>query len=125
MSTARPPLLLIATTADAERLRGALTLAAAEAALGGSARLFLQLDAVALLAPPIAAPRDAAHAAHGLPTLAQLLDDALALGVAITACQSGLLLAGFPAEALDARIGVGGPVGLLAAAEADSRILIA
>ncbi len=121
---ARTPLLLVATTDDAERLRGGLTLACAEAALGGAVRLFLQLDAVALLRPPIAAPRDAAHMAQGLPTLAALLDDALELGVAVIACQSGLALAGLAADALDPRIAAGGPVGVLAASEAGERLAV-
>ena len=67
------PLTIIVTTPDAERLRGALTLAAAQAALGGGATLFLQLDAVALLRAPVAAPRDGAHRQAGLPSLPMLL----------------------------------------------------
>lgn len=120
----RVPLLLIATTDDAERLRGGLTVACAEAALGGAVRLFLQLDAVALLRAPVMAPRDALHAAQGLPGLAQLLDDALELGVEVIACQSGLALAGLEALALDPRIGTGGPVGVLAASHAGERLVL-
>ncbi|HEX7819977.1 MAG TPA: peroxiredoxin [Sphingobium sp.] len=125
MTDIRPPLLLIATTDDAERLRGGLLLACAEAALGGTVRLFLQLDAVTLLRPPLSAPRDVAHGAHGLPTLAALLDDALELGVAVIACQSGLALADLTPALLDSRIAVGGPVGILAAAGPGERIMIA
>ncbi|HEX7852644.1 MAG TPA: peroxiredoxin [Sphingobium sp.] len=120
----RRPLLLIATTDEAERLRGGLTVACAEAALGGAVRLFLQLDAVALLRPPVAAPRDGVHAAHGLPVLAALLDDALELGVEVIACQSGLALAGLEADALDPRIVMGGPVGVLAGNSADERLVL-
>ena len=76
---------MIVATPDAERFRGAILLAAAQAALGGAATLFLQLDAVALLRPPITAPRDEAHGASGLPSLAMLLADATALGVRIIA----------------------------------------
>jgi hypothetical protein len=79
---------------------------------------------VQLLAPPVAAPRDAAHAAQGLPTLAGLLDDALELGVAIIACQSGMALADLTPAMLDSRIGQGGPVGVLADAAPDVRLLI-
>ncbi|MFT3966639.1 MAG: peroxiredoxin [Sphingobium sp.] len=111
-------------TDDAERLRGGLTLACAEAALGGSVRLFLQLDAVAMLRPPLVAPRDALHAAQGLPGLAALLDDALELGVTVIACQSGIALAGLAAEALDPRIEMGGPVGVLAGNSADERLVL-
>lgn len=124
MTAGRPPLLLIAITDDAERLRGGLVLACAEAALGGTVRLFLQLDAVMLLRPPVQAPRDAVHAAHGLPTLAALLDDALELGVAVIACQSGLALADLTADRLDARIHPGGPVGVLAQSGAGERVTI-
>lgn len=107
---------------DAERLRGALTLALAHAALGRKAQLFLQLDAVRLLAPPICAPRDADHAAHGLPTLATLIAEALDAGVAIIACQSGLALAGLDAAMLDPPIGVGGPVSFLQSLGPEERL---
>lgn len=125
MSDARPPLLLIATTADAERLRGALTLACAETALGGSVRLFLQLDAVGLIAEPVVAPHDEAHAAVGLPRLCELLDDALELGVHVTACQSGLALSGANADALDPRVALSGPLAVLAEAGGETRIMLA
>lgn len=108
-----PSLNFVVLTNDAERLRGALTLALAHMALGGKARIFLQLDAVRLLTPPLSAPRDAYHAAHGLPTLAELIAEALDDGVAIIACQSGLALAGLAADMLDPRITAGGPVSFL------------
>lgn len=110
---------------DAERLRAALTLAAAQAALGGTATLFLQLDAVALLQSPIAAPRDAAHRAAGLPDLATLLDEAQALGVDLIACQSGLALCGMTAADLPVGVDIGGPVGFLQRTGDDARLLIA
>lgn len=95
-----------------ERFRAALSIAAAQAALGGAARVFLQGEAVALLAGD-AAPGDAAHAAAGLPTLSVLLGEAMGLGVAVIACQSGLHLAGLDAAALDPRIATGGLVSLI------------
>lgn len=116
-------LALIVATADAERLRGALTLAAAQAALGEEATLFLQLDAVALLRPPVAAPRDAAHSACGLPELAALMDEARALGVRLIACQSGLALAGMTAADLPAGIEAGGPLDLLRHTDDHARLL--
>ncbi|MET0239257.1 MAG: peroxiredoxin [Sphingobium sp.] len=124
MTAGRRPLLLIATTGDAERLRGGLTLACAEAALGGTVRMFLQLDAVALLKAPVEGPRDEAHAAQGLPVLAALIEDALELGVAVIACQSGLALADMDAAMLDARVIIGGPVGVLAAMGVDERLVV-
>lgn len=125
MADSRPPLLVIATTSDAERLRGALTVACTEAALGGTVRLCLLLDAVALLREPVVAPRDDVHAANGLPRLVALIDDALDLGVGIIACQSGLALAGIDATDLDPRITTGGPMTALAWTSADDRIVIA
>ena len=124
MTQERQPLLLIVMAQDAERLRGALTLACAEAALGGVAGVFLQLDAVALLKPPLAAPNDAAHVAQGLPGLATLVGDALDLGVGIIVCQSGLALAGLDVRALDPRVETGGPVGVLAACGPGVRLAV-
>ncbi len=108
-------LTILIAEAASERFRTALTLAAAQAALGGAAHVFCQNEAVALLRPPIAGMADAAHQAAGLPTLAALLDEALALGVTVTACQSGLALTGIAANILDPRIGFGGPVAMLQA----------
>lgn len=117
-------LRIVLSTPDAERFRGVLTLAAAHAALGGSAAILFQADAVALLAPPIAAPRDAAHCAAGLPDLAALMEEALAAGVVLVACQSGLALCGLSAEALDPRVAVGGPMSFLQQTGDDDRLLI-
>jgi predicted peroxiredoxin len=122
--TGRPPLALILLGADPARLHGALVLARAEIALGGAARLFLQGDAAALLRPPIAAPQDAAWHAAGEPTLAALIDEALADGVAIALCQSGLARAAFDANGLDPRIELSGPVAFLAAVDERTRLLV-
>jgi predicted peroxiredoxin len=111
---------IIVATADAERLRGALILAAAQAALGGVARIFLQLDAVTLLRAPIAAARDADHRAAGLPDLGML-----ALGVTLIACQSGLALCGMNAVDLPKGVETGGPVGFLQATDDQARLLFA
>ena len=119
------PLRIIVATADAERLRAALIVAGAHAALGGAAALFLQLDAVDLLRAPIAAPQDEAHRAAGLPDLAAVLADAQALGVMISACQSGLALCGMTAEALPPDVEVSGPVTFLQATDDDARLLLA
>src|SRR3546814_654617 len=87
-------LKIVILTPDPERFRGALTLAAAQAVLGASVSIFLQLEAVALLRRPYGAPGDSAHKAKGLPTLAELMEDATALGVTFTLCQSGMDLTG-------------------------------
>lgn len=118
-------LRIVVLTPDAERFRGALTSAAAQAALGGEVAILLQQDAVALLARGVdAAPSDARHAAAGLPTLPALLDEALGLGVAVTACQSGLTLTGITADTLDRRIEIGGPVSFLQEMTDADRLLL-
>ncbi|MBA2935082.1 DsrE family protein [Sphingomonas sp. CGMCC 1.13654] len=94
-------------------LRAGLELAAANAALGGRARLFAQGEAVAALALPMRAPHDPDHAAAGLPALAALFEEAQALGVEAIVCQSGLALMGVTADMLDARISFGGPVSVM------------
>ncbi|SCW55214.1 Peroxiredoxin family protein [Sphingobium faniae] len=118
-------LRIIVASQDSERLRAALVTASAQAALGGKAAVFLQLDAVALLRAPIGARLDEAHEAAGLPTLALLLDDALALGVVILACQSGLALSGMSAADLPSGAEVSGPVAFLQQTGDDARILFA
>ncbi len=118
-------LRIVVLTADAERFRGALMLAAAQAALGGGAAVFLQLDAVALLRAPVTAPCDAAHVGAGMPALATLLTETLALGVTVTACQSGLALAGLSAEDLPDGVEAGGPVAFLQSTGDEARLLIA
>lgn len=118
-------LRIIVATADPERLRGALVLASAQAAMGGRVSLFLQLDAVTLLREPIAAPQDDAHRVAGLPTLAALLDEALALGVAILACQSGLSLAALPVDALPEGVEAAGPLSFLQQTPDEARLLFA
>jgi predicted peroxiredoxin len=98
--------------------RAALELTAANAALGGRARIFLQGATVVAL-DPLRDPHDVDHTACGLPTLPELFDAALELGVEIIACQSGLLLMGLTADTLDARITYGGPVSVLQTIEDD------
>ncbi|WP_239018094.1 peroxiredoxin [Sphingomonas flavalba] len=98
-------LTLIVLTADRERLDAAIAVASATAALGGRSRLYLHDRAVALL--------------HGAS-----LDDALALGVEVIACQSGLAAAGLALDRFDPRIAGGGLVSLLAEA-GDDRIITA
>jgi predicted peroxiredoxin len=109
----RRGLTIVATGRDPERLRAGLTLATANAALGGRTRLFAQGEAVEPLAPGTRVPQDCDHVEAGLPTLAQLLEEAFGLGVEIIACQSGLALMRVAADALDPRIVAGGPVSLL------------
>ncbi|QPQ56242.1 DsrE family protein [Allosphingosinicella flava] len=108
------PLTVIVAGPDPARFHAALSLAAAAAALDRPVRLFLQAEAVALLRAPIAAPGDAAYAKAGMPVLAALLEEAQALGVAVTACQSGLALAEMTAAALPPEVDTGGLIEALA-----------
>lgn len=109
-------------TADPERFRGTLACAAAHVALGGEADIFLQMDAVALLSGD-PAPRDAAHVAAGMPALSTLIEEAMALGVKLIACQSGLTLSGLHAASLDPRIAIGGTVAFLQSVTDQDRLL--
>ena len=117
-------LTIVVAGAERARLRSALGLAAAQAAAGATARLFLDTAAVPLLAPPLEAPCDPNHRAAGQPTLAELVETCLALGARIVLCQSGLALAGLDAVVLDSRFETGGMVGLLAAL-GDDRLVVA
>ncbi len=119
----RPALALLLVGDDPARLRAGLTFGRAEVALGGTARLFLQGAAAALLRPPVADPRDADWLAAGEPDLASLLDAALDDGVAVSLCQSGLAMAGMDARTLDKRIALTGPIAFLADAGPDVRLL--
>ena len=127
--TAGPPerslLACVIVENNAERLRAALIVARCEVALGGEARLFLQGPAVGLLHPPIESDQDATWLAAGEPALGALLLEALDDGVAISVCQSGLVMARMPADGLDKRVAIGGSVGFLAALDSNARLLIA
>jgi predicted peroxiredoxin len=107
-------LTIILTGTDPDRLRSALGMAASQAALGGPARLFLDGVSARLLVGPVAAPLDEQHRAAGLPTLAELLETALVLGVSISLCQSGLAMAGIGADTIDPRLRTGGMTGMMA-----------
>lgn len=117
-------LTIIVATADPARFHAALSLAAAQAALERPARLFLQAEAVALLRQPVAMPDDPRYNAAGIPRLGELLNEAMALGVTIIACQTGLALAGMEARDLPDGIETGGLIELLTQTE-DDRLIIA
>jgi predicted peroxiredoxin len=119
----RPPLALLLVSADFARLRAALTLARVEVALGGTAHLFLQGEAAALLRPPIRDTRDDEWLSVGDPSLATLVDETLDDGVRISVCQTGLALAKLDAAAIEPRIEQTGPVAFLADAAETTRLL--
>ncbi len=112
-------LTILVAADDGDRFHAALSFAAAGAARGDGVRLHLHERAVGLLRAPIRAPADVDRARAGIPMLAELLEEVLALGVAISVCQSGLALYGIDLATLDPRIEAQGPVGLLAAAGND------
>ncbi|MBB4642886.1 DsrE/DsrF/DrsH-like family protein [Rhizorhapis suberifaciens] len=117
-------LKLVILTPDPERVRGALTIAAAQAALGAEVTIFCQLEAAALLRQPFTAPNDTAHQVKGLPTLDDLMSDAAGLGVRFIACQSGMELCGMEASDLAPHSSTGGPVSFLQTVEDGERLLI-
>jgi peroxiredoxin family protein len=94
---------------DPARAETALRVAAAAAALGRDVALLFDGGAVA------AVGTDAPH---------PLLGDALALGVRVTACQSGMADLGIGAAALAPGVTPGGLVGFLADA-GDAQLLLA
>lgn len=114
-------ILLVAT--DPARARAALTLATAQAALGGRVRLYAHDAAVAMLVPG-ADGDDAELAAAGLPGRAALLGLAQEGGVALIACQTGLARAGLAIGVLAAGTEAGGLVGLLAGLGDDRLVAI-
>lgn len=100
-------LSIIVAGTDTTRFRTALTLAAAQAALGGQVRILLDSGAVILASTPN-----------------DLLESCFELGAEVTLCQSGLAEAGLAASALDPRFRYGGMVGWLADLGAD-RLVVA
>ena len=106
-------LTIIVAGADKERFRSALEVAAANSALDRTTRVFLQGAAASLLQLS-AAEVEEADGVVGVPTLMQLLVEALALGASVTVCQSGLALAGMRADQLPEGVETGGLVELLA-----------
>ncbi len=107
---------MIVATDEAKRFHAALEVAAANAALGRSTRIFLQAQAVSLV-------RDEFHAAPGLPSAREMLAEAVALGVRISACQSGLALAGLEAGALPEGVETEGLVSFLMAGTDDQLLM--
>jgi predicted peroxiredoxin len=120
--TSRALALVIGSLAE-DRLHAALSIAAAAAALGRRVEIFFHAGAVAALAPGAAFAGDAQLADAGVPTIADLLETAAALGVGITACQSGLALTGIDAGGLGATVRAGGLVDFLGR-DGDAELLL-
>lgn len=114
-------LTVIVADATPDRIRTALTLATAQAALGERARVYFHEASVAALALP---DSDADRLAlAGLPDRAQLIEIARDSGVTLIACQTGLVLAGMTLDALPGFEG-GGMVALLATLEDDRLVVV-
>lgn len=103
-------LTIIVAAPDPARFHAALSIAAAAAATGATVRVYLHADAVALAAGGKAHPDGPRFTAAGLPTLDQLRTDALAMGVSLIACQTGLAMEGL---VLPDNIEAGGLVSLM------------
>lgn len=111
----RMSLTIILATDDPSRVRAALSVALAEAAIGGRVRLFAHERAVtALSATPRADDESAALAAAGLPDRLAMLHMVVEAGIELIACQTGLALTGMSAAALVGGAEMGGLVGTLA-----------
>lgn len=118
-----PGLTIIVAGADPDRFHAALSLAAANAALAERSRVFLQGEAAGLLEPADPSEADRRREEHGVPMLHELLTEALAMGVEVIACQSGLALAGMSAERLPPGVTTGGLVELLAGRRGDQLVI--
>ena len=114
-----PGLIIIVAGSDPARFHAALSVAAANAALGGRSRVFLQGEAAGLLRI-----LDRQEAAEGTPTLTELIEETVALGGEIMVCQSGLALVDLSAEDLPESLTTSGLVELLAG-RGDDQLMIA
>lgn len=116
-------LTIIIADVSSERFRCALSIAAAHAALDGKARIFMQGESIGIIRPPMIGWEDDAYAEAGLPTLPQLFDEALKLGVRIIVCQSAMQMTGAEPRDFDARVEYGGLVSLIQTL-GDDRLLV-
>lgn len=119
-----PGLSIIVASVDGARFYASLEAAAAAAALGRPARIFLQGEAAALLRTPVSFDGDAARRAAGQPDLASLIAEAMAMGVRLIVCQSGMALVGMTASELVPDIRAGGLVSFLAEAGPGDQLVV-
>ena len=119
-----PSLNIIVAVAEGRRLYAALEAAMAMAALGRRVRVFLQGEAAALLRDPVSFAGDEARRAAGQPDLAWLVEEAIAMEVALFVCQSGMALAGLAANALVPQVRAAGLISFLAEIGDDDRLIV-
>ena len=117
-------LTIVVADISSERFRSVLNLALATAALGGQARIFLDGETVSILREPVAGWEDESYAEAGLPTLPALVAEALAAGVRLILCQSGMAMTGTEPRDYDARVEFGGMVSLLAELGEDRLVVV-
>lgn len=118
-----PGLSIIVASDDGARFYAALETAAAAAALGRPARIFLQGEAAALLRTPVAFGGDAARRAAGQPDLVSLIAEAMAMDVRLIVCQSGMALVQMTASELVPQVRAGGLVSFLAEMAPDDQLV--
>ncbi len=119
-----PGLNIIVASADGQRFYAALETAAAAAALGRPARIFLQGEAAVLLRTPVAFDGDTARRAAGQPDLVSLIAEAMAMDVRLIVCQSGMALVDMTASELVPQVRSGGLVSFLAEAGPGDQLLV-
>lgn len=108
-------LVIIIATDDVSGFRAALTVATAQAALGGGVRVYCHEASVPLLAHGARDDDETDQLdASGLPDRRALIRIACESGVTLIACQTGLAIAGLALADLAAGVEAGGLVGLLA-----------
>ena len=115
---------IIVAVAEGRRLYAALEAGMAAAALGRPVRIFLQGEAAALLRDPVSFAGDEARRAAGQPDLAWLVEEAVAMDVALFVCQSGMALVGMAATELVPHVRAAGLVSFLADVGADDRLIV-
>ena len=115
---------IIVAVAEGRRLYAALEAGMAAAALGRRVRIFLQGEAAALLRDPVSFAGDEARKAAGQPDLAWLVEEAVAMDIALFVCQSGMALVGMAATDLVPHVRAAGLVSFLADVGADDRLIV-
>jgi len=123
MAKSRAGLAIVLSEASHARLHAALTLACAAAALGRPVRLFFHGESVAALTAGRHWSGDATYRAAGLPSVGELVENALGMGASVMACQTGLQLIGVTAASLADGIETGGMVAFLADAREDDLLM--
>ncbi len=115
---------IIVAVAEGRRLYAALEAGMAAAALGRRVRIFLQGEAAALLRDPVSFAGDEARKAAGQPDLAWLVEEAVAMDIALFVCQSGMALVGMAATELVPHVRAAGLVSFLADVGAEDRLVV-